>query len=94
MFLEIAYGPYRVLAVYFAGVVSGSLLTSIVDADIYLVGASAGGYAILLSRLPTIILNYERDCEAMRQTTDSIGNRLRGFEAHPIHCSVQWIIRY
>ena len=55
--MEIVHGPIRLMGVYLAGVVSGSLLTSITDSNTYLAGASGGCYALLLAHLPTIILN-------------------------------------
>ena len=56
--LEIVHGPVRLCGIYSAGVISGSLLTSITDSNIYLAGASGGVYALLLAHLPTIILNF------------------------------------
>jgi len=56
--LEIVHGPVRLCGIYSAGVISGSLLTSNTDSNIYLAGASGGVYALLLAHLPTIILNF------------------------------------
>jgi rhomboid-related protein 1/2/3 len=47
---------WRVLIVYFAGVVAGSLGTSVTDPYVYLAGASGGVYAILLAHIATIIM--------------------------------------
>ena len=55
--LEIIHGPLRLSGIYFAGVVSGSLLTSITNSRSYLAGASGGVYALLLAHLPTVIMN-------------------------------------
>ena len=41
-----------------AGVLAGSLGTSVFDTDVYLVGASGGVYALLAAHLANILLNY------------------------------------
>lgn len=41
---------------YFAGVVTGSLATSIADPTSYLAGASGGVYAIMTAHIATIIM--------------------------------------
>ena len=56
--LEIVHGPLRLGGIYFAGVMSGALLTSVTDSNTYLAGASGGVYALLLAHLPTVILNW------------------------------------
>jgi len=56
--LELYYGSARVCGIYMAGVVSGSLATSLTDSEAVLAGASGGVYALLLAHLPTIILNW------------------------------------
>lgn len=56
--LELYYGSARVCGIYMAGVISGSLATSITDPQALLAGASGGVYAILLAHLPTLILNW------------------------------------
>ncbi len=46
--LEIVHGPFRISAVYFAGVLTGALATSVTDPNSFLAGASGGVYALLL----------------------------------------------
>lgn len=52
------HGSIRVAIIYFAGVFAGSLGTSVVDSEVYLVGASGGVYALLAAHLANITLNY------------------------------------
>lgn len=59
MLLEIVNGWWRVGLIYFGGVLTGSLLTSVVDPRVYLVGASGGVYALIGAHVPTIILNWK-----------------------------------
>ena len=47
---------WRLLLVYLAGVIAGSLGTSITDPSVYLAGASGGVYALLLAHLASVIL--------------------------------------
>ena len=54
--LEMVHGWWRVLLVYLAGVVAGSLGTSISDPGVYLAGASGGVYAIVAAHLATLCL--------------------------------------
>ncbi|XP_013115509.1 protein rhomboid [Stomoxys calcitrans] len=56
--LEVMHGSIRVAIIYFAGVFAGSLGTSVVDSEVYLVGASGGVYALLAAHLANITLNY------------------------------------
>lgn len=53
--LEVFNG-WRVIVVYLCGVLAGSMGTSLVTPDIYLVGASAGVYSLLTAHLATIFL--------------------------------------
>jgi rhomboid-related protein 1/2/3 len=54
--LEMVHGWWRLLIVYLAGVIAGSLGTSITDPSVYLAGASGGVYALLLAHLASVIL--------------------------------------
>jgi rhomboid-related protein 1/2/3 len=54
--LEMVHKWWRVLVVYFTGVIAGSLGTSVVDSTVYLAGASGGVYAIITAHLATIIM--------------------------------------
>ncbi|XP_046549957.1 rhomboid-related protein 2-like [Haliotis rubra] len=56
--LEMVHGSCRILIVYLAGVLAGSLGTSVFDMDAFLVGASGGVYALLAAHLANILLNY------------------------------------
>ncbi|CAH1115998.1 unnamed protein product [Phaedon cochleariae] len=49
--LEMVHGSGRVFLIYMAGVLAGSLGTSVFDDDVYLVGASGGVYALLAAHL-------------------------------------------
>ena len=54
--LEMVHGWWRVLLIYVVGVLAGSLFTSVVDPNVYLVGASGGSYALITAHVATIIL--------------------------------------
>lgn len=54
--LEMVHQWWRVLIIYMAGVVAGSLGTSVTEPYIRLAGASGGVYAILMAHIATIIL--------------------------------------
>lgn len=54
--LEMVHHWWRVLLVYLAGVVAGSLATSVSDPSIYLAGASGGVYAVMAAHVATIIM--------------------------------------
>ncbi|XP_046660850.1 protein rhomboid isoform X1 [Homalodisca vitripennis] len=56
--LEMVHGSLRIGTVYMAGVLAGSLGTSVFDTDVYLVGASGGVYALLAAHLANVLLNY------------------------------------
>jgi rhomboid-related protein 1/2/3 len=54
-------GSLRVMAVYFSGVLAGSLGTSLSDPDTYIAGASGGCYALIAAHLATLALNWQED---------------------------------
>ncbi|XP_037094123.1 protein rhomboid-like [Pollicipes pollicipes] len=58
--LEMVHGSARVFTVYMAGVLAGSLGTSVCDTSrqVYLVGASGGVYALLAAHIANVLLNY------------------------------------
>ncbi|XP_020801711.1 protein rhomboid [Drosophila serrata] len=56
--LEVMHGTARIGIIYMAGVFAGSLGTSVVDSEVFLVGASGGVYALLAAHLANITLNY------------------------------------
>ncbi|XP_059470077.1 rhomboid-related protein 2 [Neocloeon triangulifer] len=65
--LEMVHHWWRVLIVYLAGVVAGSLGTSVSDPYVYLAGASGGVYAIITAHLATIIMNWSEMSFAIYQ---------------------------
>ncbi|CAL4157727.1 unnamed protein product, partial [Meganyctiphanes norvegica] len=56
--LEMVHGSLRVGCLYLAGVLAGSLGTSVFDSEVYLVGASGGVYALLAAHLANVLINY------------------------------------
>ncbi|KJH43022.1 peptidase, S54 family [Dictyocaulus viviparus] len=55
--LELVH-QWRVIVIYLAGVLSGSLLVSVVDRNVFLAGASGGVYALLAAHLAELIINW------------------------------------
>ena len=65
--LEMVHRWWRILLIYFSGVVAGSLVTSISDPGVYLAGASGGVYAIIAAHLANVIFNWsEMEFPALR----------------------------
>ncbi|XP_075162967.1 protein rhomboid-like [Haematobia irritans] len=56
--LEMVHGSSRIAAIYMAGVLAGSLGTSVIDSEVYLVGASGGVYALLAAQLANVMINF------------------------------------
>ncbi|XP_059216508.1 protein rhomboid [Stomoxys calcitrans] len=56
--LELVHGSARIAAIYMAGVLAGSLGTSVIDSEVYLVGASGGVYALLAAHLANVMINF------------------------------------
>lgn len=54
--LEMVHKWWRVLIVYFAGVLAGSLGTSITDPTVRLAGASGGVYSLITAHISTILM--------------------------------------
>ncbi|CAB4058757.1 RHBDL1_2_3 [Lepeophtheirus salmonis] len=54
-------GSLRVMAVYFSGVLAGSLGTSLSDPYAFIAGASGGVYALIAAHLATLALNWQED---------------------------------
>ena len=54
--LEMVYERRRILIIYLAGVLSGSLFTSFVDPTKYVAGASGGVYSLLAAHVAILIL--------------------------------------
>ncbi|XP_056643128.1 rhomboid-related protein 2 [Diorhabda sublineata] len=57
--LEMVHKWWRVLIVYLAGVVAGSLGTSIMDPTVKLAGASGGVYSLVTAHIASIIMNWK-----------------------------------
>lgn len=51
---------WRVLTIYLAGVIAGSLGTSVSDPHVLLAGASGGVYALMTAHVATIIMNWSQ----------------------------------
>lgn len=58
--LEMVHKWWRVLAIYLAGVVAGSLGTSVSDPGVFLAGASGGVYALITAHVATILMNWSQ----------------------------------
>ncbi|KAJ8675416.1 hypothetical protein QAD02_011202 [Eretmocerus hayati] len=58
--LEMVHKWWRVLIIYFAGVVAGSLGTSVSDPSVFLAGASGGVYALITAHVATILMNWSQ----------------------------------
>ncbi|XP_017782023.1 PREDICTED: rhomboid-related protein 2-like [Nicrophorus vespilloides] len=56
--LEMVHNGLRVAVVYLAGVIAGSLGTSITDPTVRLAGASGGVYSLITAHLASIIMNW------------------------------------
>ncbi|XP_076631524.1 rhomboid-4 isoform X1 [Colletes latitarsis] len=58
--LEMVHKWWRVLTIYIAGVVAGSLGTSVSDPNVFLAGASGGVYALITAHVATILMNWSQ----------------------------------
>ncbi|KAF4523564.1 hypothetical protein B566_EDAN012012 [Ephemera danica] len=56
--LEREQGRRRTALLYIGGGLAGSLSTSVLEPDLFLVGASGGVYALLTAQLANIVLNF------------------------------------
>lgn len=57
--IEWVHKFWRVMPVYFAGVLAGSLASSILDTSALLAGSSGGAYALLGTHLALVVINWE-----------------------------------
>ena len=57
--LELVHGFCRILFIYLAGVLSGSLAASIFDSSVLLAGCGGGVYALLSAHLANVLLHHE-----------------------------------
>ncbi|XP_035793363.1 protein rhomboid-like isoform X1 [Anopheles albimanus] len=58
--LELVHCWWRVTLVYLAGVVAGSMGTSLFTPRVFLAGASGGVYALITAHIATIIMNWSQ----------------------------------
>ncbi|XP_058463955.1 rhomboid-related protein 2 isoform X2 [Malaya genurostris] len=58
--LELVHCWWRVALVYLAGVLAGSMGTSIFSPRVFLAGASGGVYALITAHIATIIMNWRQ----------------------------------
>ncbi|XP_053989597.1 rhomboid-related protein 3 isoform X1 [Hylaeus volcanicus] len=58
--LEMVHKWWRVLIIYIAGVVAGSLGTSVSTPKVLLAGASGGVYALITAHVATILMNWSQ----------------------------------
>ena len=56
--LEMVHGSTRLGLIYAAGVLAGSLSTSVLDPGVCLVGASGGVYSLLAGHTANIVTNF------------------------------------
>ncbi|CAH8446135.1 unnamed protein product [Schistosoma rodhaini] len=59
LLLELVHKFWRVGLVYFLGVISGSLASSVTDSFSLVCGASGGCYALIGAHLATVIMNWD-----------------------------------
>jgi len=55
--LEMVHGSLRVIPIYLAGVLAGSMGSAVFDPQVVLVGASGGVYALMTAHLANVIMN-------------------------------------
>jgi len=65
--LEMSNSWWRVATVHLFGVLSGSLLNSLIWPHTFLAGASGGVYALASAHIATIVLNWKEDSLILRQ---------------------------
>ncbi|XP_065095012.1 rhomboid-related protein 2 isoform X2 [Ochlerotatus camptorhynchus] len=58
--LELVHCWWRVALVYLAGVLAGSMGTSIFSPRVFLAGASGGVYALITAHIATIVMNWSQ----------------------------------
>ena len=59
--LEFSHKFWQIFLVYHCGVLAGSLLHYLFTPKMFLLGASAGLYALLTAHFSTILLNWKED---------------------------------
>ncbi|XP_060561566.1 rhomboid-related protein 2-like [Ruditapes philippinarum] len=81
--LEIVHKWWRVLIVYFCGVIAGSLAHSLTDHNVALAGASGGCYALIGAHLASVVVNWS---EMNHECCD--GNPIRFLLSAPVRLTV------
>ena len=71
--LEMTNSWWRVATVYTLGLLTGSLLSSLLSPHTFLAGASGGVYALASAHIATIVLNWKEDSLILRQRLRSAG---------------------
>ncbi|VDL81060.1 unnamed protein product [Nippostrongylus brasiliensis] len=56
--LEVVHKPWRIGPLYLMAVLTGALLQYTLDPKVYMVGASAGVYALLTAHLANVVMNW------------------------------------
>ena len=56
--LELVHGSWRLLVLYFSGVILGGLFAMALSPGTFLVGASGGDYALIFAFLANVIINW------------------------------------
>ncbi len=67
-------GSLRVALLYMAGVLLGALGASVSEPKKYMLGASAGVYALIAAHLATLILNWNEDGKIYTSRKDQAKN--------------------
>lgn len=71
--LEMVHKWWRVIVVYIAGVLAGSLGTSVFDPTVKLAGASGGVYSLLTAHVASIIMNWKEMSYPLAQLVVFVG---------------------
>lgn len=85
--LEIVHKWWRVLIVYFCGVIAGSLAHSCTDHHVALAGASGGCYALIGAHLASIVVNW---AEMNHECCE--GNPIRFLLSAPVRLTVLLVL--
>ena len=63
-------GKLKLLTLYMAGVLLGSVAGTILSPNDFLCGASAGVYALIAAHLATLIINWKEDGAVFKKRKD------------------------
>ena len=70
--LELVHGSWRLLVLYFSGVILGGLFAMALSPGTFLVGASGGDYALIFAFLANVIINWN-------SMTGDLSSKIRWF---------------